>query len=154
MTKAKGYGESRFEQLAGKYIEHPQFQRMKQYRAHGRITVYEHSLAVAGMCSQFLKPGSKLNESDLIAGALLHDFYLYDWHEASIRVPLFRMHGFTHPLTASENALKIFGINKKVQSIIRTHMWPLTLTRIPACREGWIVCLCDKLVAIRETFTR
>jgi hypothetical protein len=31
-------------------------------------------------------------------------------------------------------------------------MWPWTLFRFPACREGWIISLADKLVAIKETF--
>ncbi len=36
------------------------------------------------------------------------------------------------------------------QSIIRTHMWPLTLFHVPASREAWIVTIADKLCGAGE----
>jgi hypothetical protein len=41
---------------------------------------------------------------------MLHDFYLYDWHETG---PGHRLHGFTHPAPAAENAARCFGISRK-----------------------------------------
>ena len=66
---------------------------------------------------------------DLVGPYELHDFYLYDWHNKGtfhgLR-RLFEMHGFSHPGCACINAERVFGITKKEQSIISSHMWPLT----------------------------
>ena len=87
-------------------------------------------------------------------GALLHDFYLYDWHNKGtfhgLR-RLFEMHGFSHPGCACINAERVFGITKKEQSIISSHMWPLTFRHVPSCREAIIVCLADKYCAVVES---
>ena len=93
----------------------------------------------------------KVDEKALLTGALLHDFYLYDWHKKNDRHGL---HGYTHPDTACKNARHYFHINKKEQDIIRTHMWPLTLTKVPKSREAMIVCLADKYVSTVETLTK
>ena len=144
-----------FRKLSSKYTADERYAVLKDYIAHGKVTVYEHSLSVARESFK-LNRKLKLNcdEETLIAGALLHDYYLYDWHDAPINVPLFKMHGYTHPFTASDNACKTFGADKKVQSIIKSHMWPLTLRTIPSSKEAWLVCICDKIVALKETFRR
>lgn len=45
------------------------------------MSVYEHSLAVARMCLRIAKyfPG-EVDMRSLVRGALLHDYFLYDWH--------------------------------------------------------------------------
>ena len=91
---------------------------------------------------------------DLVGPYELHDFYLYDWHKKGtfhgIR-RLFEMHGFSHPGCACVNAEKVFHITKKEQSIISSHMWPLTFRHVPSCREAIIVCLADKYCAVVES---
>lgn len=89
------------------------------------------------------------DEEKLAVGALLHDFYLYDWHDDD--GGSHRLHGFTHPEQARQNAVEIFDIDEKEQEIIRTHMWPLTLNAIPKSREAAIVCLADKWCSLQET---
>ena len=67
---------------------------------------------------------------------------------------LFEMHGFSHPSRACVNAEKVFHITKKEQSIISSHMWPLTFRHVPTCREAIIVCLADKYCAVVESMFR
>ena len=51
---------------------------MKKYIAHGRISVYEHSLNVARLSYKMFSFLKLKDEESLVAGALLHDYYLYD----------------------------------------------------------------------------
>ena len=82
-------------------------------------------------------------------GAMLHDFYLYDWHADDHGEH--RLHGFTHPEAASRNAGKYFQADDRVRHVIRSHMWPLTPVRMPLSREAWIVCISDKCISLYET---
>ena len=91
----------------------------------------------------------KFNYDNLIIGAFLHDLFLYDWHEKSVT---HRLHGYRNPLTASINAKKMCNVNNEVIKIIQSHMWPLTITKVPISREAIIVCIVDKIMAIIETF--
>ena len=79
--------------------------------------------------------------------AFLHDLFLYDWHEDD---PTHRLHGFTHPLTASKNAKELCNVDDEVIKIIKSHMWPLTITRVPKSREAFLVCMIDKIIATKE----
>lgn len=119
---------------------------------HGTTSVLAHSVMVAKYafnlnCLFNLGCDSKA----LITGALLHDFFLYDWHNIPENIAKQGLHGFRHPMVAAENARKIFGVTPKEYSIIVTHMWPLTFTRVPITREAWLVCLVDKFCSIMET---
>ncbi len=86
---------------------------------------------------------------NLIQGAILHDFYLYDWHNGRKRPE--GLHGFNHPKIAVKNAKKYFNINKQVENIIASHMFPLTITKIPKSKEAFIVSIADKICAIKES---
>lgn len=59
--------------------------------------------------------------------------------------------GYRHPMIASKNAKEICSVNEEVIKIIESHMWPLTITKIPKTKEAMLVCLVDKLLATRET---
>ena len=80
-------------------------------------------------------------------GALLHDYFLYDWHQKDSS---HRLHGFRHPKTALGNAQRDYHLNWKEKNIIARHMFPL-IPVPPQCREAWIVCLADKWCALGET---
>ena len=38
------------------------------------------------------------------------------------------------------------------KDIIKKHMWPLTISAVPMCREAWIVTMADKWCSLMETF--
>ena len=59
-----------------------------------------------------------------------------------------------HPSYAAANAKRDFNINEKEEHIIRSHMWPLTVTKLPKSREAVIVCIADKLTSATETIMR
>lgn len=125
-------------------------QQMQQYMQHGNTTTYTHCRAVAyysvRLCRTF-RLGADIKS--VARGAMLHDLYLYDWHNTGEG---HRLHGFYHPGTALANARQYFEINDTEANIIRTHMWPLTVTKMPRCREAVIVCLVDKACSLAETF--
>lgn len=144
-----------FENILKSYLDDPAVRRMEDYCAHGTKTVYSHCEDVAKAAFLFNRRlHLKADEKVLLTGALLHDYYLYDWHQASIRTSLFKMHGFTHPFTARDNARRDFGINDEVAKVISCHMWPLTFRSFPSSKEALIVCLVDKYCALRETLKR
>ena len=52
----------------------------KSLKHHGRISCFEHSVNVAEESLKIVGFFSlKVNEKALIRGALLHDYFLYDW---------------------------------------------------------------------------
>ena len=121
----------------------------KSYIQHGSTSVYEHSVKVAYTSLYFARRFRlNIDEKSLIRGALLHDYFLYDWHEND---PSHRLHGFTHPKRALINATADWNLSDRTQNIILRHMFPLTPVP-PACREAWLVCLADKVCALAETF--
>ncbi len=129
-------------------------QCMKTFTQHGTTSVFEHALAVAKFSLLFAINleamfGVKVDREALIRGALLHDYFLYDWHKPSDKRR--GLHGFTHPAIACENAVRDFHISPIEQDIIKHHMFPLTVI-FPHSWEGWLVCFADKWCALCETF--
>lgn len=126
-------------------------QSEKNFRQHGRMSMYEHSLAVARMCLRIAKyfPG-EVDMRSLVRGALLHDYFLYDWH---IPDESHKWHGVTHAGDALKNARRDFELNEIEQDMIRKHMFPLNPVP-PKYRESWILCMADKICASKETVKR
>lgn len=117
---------------------------------HGRISVKDHSMKVARKSLEIADVLKiTCNRCDLVRGALLHDYFLYDWHHSDAEHP-HRLHGFFHPSIALRNAKMEYELSKKQQDIIKHHMWPLT-PKPPLCVEGWIVTMADKFCSIMET---
>lgn len=128
------------------------FSRMNKSRTfyqHGKINIYVHSLRVAYICYYWVKKYHlHVDEKALIRGALLHDYFLYDWHDKEHEHK--RPHGFFHPSAALCNAKQDFILTRKEENIIQRHMFPLTLIP-PGCKEAWLVCMADKVCSTRET---
>lgn len=121
----------------------------KQFLQHGSVTVFEHSVNVARFCLLLtVWLHLRVDRRALVRGALLHDYFLYDWHD---RDPGHRLHGFIHARRALQNARRDFVLGKTEQDMIRTHMFPLNLSCLPRCRESVILCLADKACAVGET---
>lgn len=138
-----------FEELAQPYLDRPEVCQMNDYTQHGSTTTLAHSIMVARTSLRLARRwGWRIDERDLVAGAMLHDFYLYDWHDRSTSKP---NHATKHPLYAAENAVALLGVNTHVKAIIESHMWPLPPTRIPRSKEAWLVCVADKWCSLKET---
>lgn len=143
--------EAAFQKAIAPIVKNEKMQSTKSCVQHGDVSVFAHSMAVAAYSIKLAdKLGIKYDRKSLIRGALLHDFFLYDWHETTNVGD--GLHGFAHPCTASKNAVRYFNLNKKEMDIIRKHMWPLTITKMPKCRESWLVCAVDKYCSLLETF--
>lgn len=140
---------SEYNKHVDKYANSETALEMKNYIQHGTITTYDHCHSVA-MLAMVANRRFHLgaDEEVLLTAAFLHDLYLYDWHVPSEYRSL---HGFTHAKLASSNAVKHFDVEKKVADAIRSHMWPMNITRVPNSREAWILCIVDKIISTKET---
>jgi uncharacterized protein len=139
--------KERYHKIAGIYENDERILRMRKYIQHGNISTYDHVKRVAEtsyMLNHRFR--CKANDHELIKGAFLHDYFLYDWHER-----MSPLHGFYHPKAALKNAERDFTLSEREKNIIRSHMWPLTLGNIPRCREAWIVSAADKICSLKET---
>ena len=124
--------------------------RMEKFTQHGDTSCLLHTIAVAYYSIKIAEFfGIKYKKHALIRGALLHDYFLYDWHDKN-RENYQSLHGFYHPGIALKNAKKEYKLTPREQDIIKKHMWPLTVVP-PLCREAWVVSMADKYCSILET---
>lgn len=146
---AKQLREKQFVELIKDYFESDVVTQMDKYIQHGTTTTLEHCENVAWI-SYLINDKLHLNadEKELVEAAMLHDLYLYDWHDDD---PSHKLHGFIHSEIACNNAVEIFNISDKEQEAIRSHMWPLNITKIPKSKEALIICFADKYCALIET---
>ncbi|MBQ8508829.1 MAG: phosphohydrolase [Clostridia bacterium] len=128
------------------------------FTQHGNTSCLTHSLAVAYFSYRIARryPWLGFNLCELVRGALLHDYFLYDWHTTpppSFYRGLLRLHGFSHPYTAFSNAQFDFELSDREKDIITKHMFPLTFF-LPLYRESWLVSAVDKFCSTYEVFSR
>ncbi len=133
-------------------IETDIVQKMDNYIQHGSTTTLTHCLAVSYV-SYRIAQKFNLDYISVARAALLHDFFLYDWHNIKKVKKLFEKHGYVHPKIALKNSLKYFELNELEKDIISKHMWPLTITKIPKYKETMLVSMVDKYVSIKEFFS-
>lgn len=126
------------------------FKKTREHIQHGNVTVNDHVMDVARYSLALSeKLHIRCNRKELIRGALLHDYFLYDWHEPDEENP-HNLHGFYHPGTALRNASREYKLTRRERDIIKRHMWPLTLVP-PKYKEAWIVTAADKWCSLLET---
>lgn len=138
---------------AGDILESSNYRNTKYHMQHGHMSVRQHTFNVArcsvAMSEKLQKLGIRCDTRALIRGALLHDYFLYDWHDKE-HLEIHNLHGFYHPGIALQNASKEYDLSPLEQDIIKKHMWPLTVVP-PMCREAWIVTAADKYCSLLET---
>lgn len=136
----------------GNYIINSQnFQLEKNYLHHAYSTAYQHSIHVAEISLEliYLFSIKHISIESVIKAALLHDYYLYNWHDKTEK--WHKPHAFKHPKIAEANAKRDFGLTKIESDAIKKHMWPLTFLP-PLHKEGWIITFADKIATFREKF--
>ena len=133
---------------AGDVIASDRLKQESQYRQHGCVTCYEHSVAVTYMSVRLAKALrlKKMDMESMIKGALLHDYFLYDWREGEVSR---RDHGFDHARRALENARRDFSLTDVACDVIEKHMFPLNI-RLPKYKESYLVSVADKICATKE----
>lgn len=128
--------------------ENTRFLETKNFIQHGDTTVYAHVIAVAKKSIEVAeKYNLNVDMDSMIRGALLHDYFLYDWHDGKRERCI---HGFTHPMKAYRNAKSELKLNRIEKDIIIKHMFPLTPLP-PRYLESWVVTYSDKYVSLVET---
>lgn len=129
-------------------LDSESMQSLRSFIQHGTVTRYEHCLSVCYLSLRIAERlGVKVDKRSMVRGALLHDFFMYDWHDpGNLRL----LHGFTHAREALNTALEQFELNDIEQDVIRKHMFPLNIA-LPRYKETLIVTLADKVSAVLET---
>ncbi|MBN2859069.1 MAG: HD domain-containing protein [Sphaerochaetaceae bacterium] len=125
-------------------LTHPLFLMQKNFLHHTTST-YDHVVRVARVAHMLARLLS-LDAVSTARGALLHDFFLYDWRERTRR-------GFDHmnyhAQIALDNARTVFSLTCKEEDIIATHMYPRS-GRFYRYRESALVSMVDKGAALWE----
>lgn len=140
--------EHEFNSIVRDILENEEFLKLKNFYHHNS-SIFEHAEIVSWISYSICKY-LNLDYSSAARGALLHDFFLYDWrNHDEPELAKEKFHGIEHPKIALENSRKHFTLNKIEEDIIIKHMWPLTLFP-PLYRESFIVTFVDKYTASRE----
>lgn len=123
-----------------------------QYVQHGTTSTLLHSLAVAACADAHARAlGYNAHLAEVRRAALLHDYYLYDWHAGG---PECAGHALRHAGRAAANALRDYpDLTAREYDAIRCHMFPINPTP-PRYGVGWLVTWADKVCATRETLVR
>jgi len=151
MKKLTQEEKAKYQEIYEKFLDDPRLLRIGKIQQHRGSNTFLHVCKVTKYAYKLAKGSCiKINFEDLITGAMLHDYFLYDWREDKSKL---KRHGHKHPMIALENAKKDFEINDRVANIIVSHMWPINLFHIHHCVEAHLVSLADKHVSIGEALT-
>ena len=151
MAKLSEERKNELEQLYQRYLNDPLVMQMKDIPIHRGSNCYIHVFKVCKLViKKAVKKNKEYNYEALIIGAILHDYYLYDWR-ADIK--LRKKHCRKHPLIAASNAKRDFDVSEEVMEIIKTHMWPITIHLYPKTKEAKLVNEVDDIIATKEVLS-
>ena len=142
--------KEKLESIYQSFLNNEKILRMKDISMHRGSNCYEHCFKVAKKAIKKSLRRKDVNLEVVLLGAILHDYYLYDWRKDRSKL---KKHGKNHPDIAIENAIKDFDISNDVKKVIKTHMWPINIKEYPNTKEARIVSLADKAVTIGESLT-
>lgn len=126
----------------------PAFKELAKNKQHHNSNTYAHLIHVTVLAVKIARwMRAKVDPEALVRSALLHDYYLYDWHDKPSRK---KFHARRHGVYAADNAERDFHIGKRVREIIVNHMWPINPLHFPKGKEGWIIVLADKTATFQE----
>ena len=153
MTKAQKH--ERLKELVDNYgadiLDSEEYRQTDNFIQHGDTTTQEHMISAACVSLRISRAlHLHCDEQSLVRGALLHDYFLYDWHAPKSTRP--EKHATRHGSYAIKNASEVYCINPLEAEMIREHMFPCTL-KIPLHRECWVLNIADKLCSMKETFS-
>ncbi|HEY1405514.1 MAG TPA: hypothetical protein VF857_02795, partial [Spirochaetota bacterium] len=138
--------------LVKEIVGHSEYQKLDDFYHH-YSSIYEHLLSVSFLSYRIAK-ALKLDYVSTVRGALLHDFFLYDWRNHDLPdLAANKYHGFAHPKIALRNAKRHFLLNKIEEDIIVKHMWPITIIP-PRYMESYVVTFADKYLSSKEYTAR
>ncbi len=150
--KLNAADDSEFLEILGEISSNSEYQRLKDFYHHSS-SIYEHIINVAYTTFRISKY-LKLDYRSATRGALLHDFFCYDWRNHDLPdLAADKFHGIEHPKIALANSEKHFTLNSIEKDIILKHMWPLTI-QPPKYKESYVVTFADKLVSSKEYSTK
>lgn len=135
-----------FVDIISEMLMNEKYALLSEYKHHKK-DIITHNIYVAWMTYKITK-FLHLDYVSATRGAMLHDFFHYNWREMKRNILDFT-HTKSHPIISYENAVENFKINPLEKDIIVKHMFPLTL-RPPKYMESIIVSLVDKIVATCE----
>lgn len=144
---AKQIREKRFADLIKDYYRSDAVKQMGENVQHGTTTTLEHCENVAWI-SYLINKKLHLNadEKELLEAAMLHDISFYDWNDETS----YKTQGVDNPDIAFGKEEKNISVLENDQEDLRSHMWPLNISKIPKSKEALIVSLADKYCALIE----
>ena len=142
--------QNRLETIYQAFLNDEKILRMKNISMHRGSNCYLHSFKVAKKAIKKSLNRKDVNLEVVLLGAILHDYYLYDWRKDKSKL---KKHGKNHPDVAINNAVKDFDISEEVKKVIKSHMWPINIKDYPKSKEAKIVSVSDKAVTIGESLT-
>ena len=139
--------KKQLEEVYQSFLRDERILKMKEIAMHRGSNCYIHSFKVAKTAIRRALRHRKGNLYTILVGAILHDYYLYDWRTDRSKM---RHHLGNHPYVAAENAERDFGVHETIKRVIKSHMWPVNISDFPRTKEARIISLADKHIYIKE----
>ena len=139
--------KAELEEIYQTFLHDEKVLRMMDITMHRGSNCYIHSFKVAKTAIRRALRHRKGNLHTILVGAILHDYYLYDWRTDRSKM---KSHLSAHPYIAAENAERDFGIHEPIKRVITSHMWPVNFIDFPKTKEARIISLADKHIYIKE----